>query len=460
MHHSETLTADVFARLNTRGPRYTSYPTALHFEDDFGEVDVRRAMMEDVEASGRGVSLYVHVPYCKKLCWYCACHKRIERDVRKGDAFVDILLLELRQRANLLIGRQVKQVHFGGGTPTFLTASALKRVMDEIFARYDVVDDAEISIEIDPRTCTPDHAQVLAASRFTRVSLGIQDTDEQVQQAINRLQPLSCIEQCIGMLRDVGIEHVNLDLIYGLPNQTLETIAQTLKDIEQFRPNRLAIYGYAHVPWAHPAQKLLERHNLPDAQMRLEMLALITQTLKAQGYVHIGMDHYARPDDSLAVALAQGTLQRNFQGYSTHKGLDIHGFGPSAISCVPRFYAQNHREVGQWQQAVLEGQWPVARGVLCTDDDILRREVIMELMCRRVVDVPALARRVDLDGEFSQIFEGELLRLAKWQDEGLVIVTPGRIEVTSLGRHFLRNLAMCFDAYLAQDRTNQYSRTV
>jgi oxygen-independent coproporphyrinogen-3 oxidase len=449
--HALRPDVDLLRRLTRRGPRYTSYPTALAFDDAVGPTALRDELA-GTRASARPVSLYFHIIHCAKLCWYCACTREISTRASDREDLLVGLLRELEMKAPELSARRVTQIHLGGGTPTSLPPEALRTLIGHVRATYDVRPEAEVSIEIDPRVMTDAHVEAIADAGFTRASLGVQDVDPEVQRAIRRVQPFEQTARAAQSLRAAGLGALNLDLIYGLPRQTLEGIRRTLDRVLTLEPERLAIYGYAHVPWAHPAQRLLERAGLPGPDARLEMLHLITSELHDAGYVHIGMDHFARPDDSLARALDEGTLQRNFQGYSTQRGVDIHGFGPSAVSATEALYAQNHKTSEEWRAALEAGELPTARGVHSTRADRLRREVIMELMCQRVVDLDALTARVGEDPAWvARELAGPLERLAGWEDEGLVRVEPGEITVTELGRHFLRNLARCFDAYSADD---------
>ncbi len=456
-----TITPELLGRLTQRGPRYTSYPTAAQFHEGVGPLEVRASMLADGEAAARPVSLYFHVLYCEKLCWYCACHKEISRDPKTSPHYTMQLCDELDLRARLLQGREVTQVHFGGGTPTFLAPRDLENLMRHVRERFTLAPDAEISIELDPRACTQAHIDVLAKTGFNRASIGVQDVNSHVQRAINRVQPFDEVAACIGNLREAGIEHINLDLIYGLPKQSVHTIEETLDEVLTLSPDRLAVYGYAHVPWLHPAQKLLERHALPDASNRLDMLSTLINTLEHKGYVHIGMDHFAKPEDSLSRALEDGTLQRNFQGYSTQKGVDIHGIGPSAISATPYFYAQNHKQLADWRADLRCATLPVMRGYLTSGEDRLRRDLIMAIMCKRVVDLDAIAAANEVDDlrvELPHAFE----ELAIHQETGLVEIDTHELRITELGRHFLRNLAMCFDeaSRRGKPQAKRYSITV
>ena len=458
-----TITPELLGKLTQRGPRYTSYPTAAQFHEGIGPMEVMASMHVDAEqgAKERPISLYFHVLYCKKLCWYCACHKEISRSSKTSAHYTMQLCDELDLRAPLLRGRKVTQIHFGGGTPTFLEPRDIQNLMRHVRMRFDVAPDAEIAIEIDPRACTSEHIDVLAKCGFNRASIGVQDVNVHVQRAINRVQPFDDTAACIEHLRQVGIDHINLDLIYGLPKQSLNTIEETIDQVLELSPDRLAVYGYAHVPWLHPAQKLLERHTLPDSSQRLDMLSALINTLESKGYVHIGMDHFAKPEDSLSRALEDGTLQRNFQGYSTQRGVDIQGVGPSAISATPYHYAQNHKQLADWRSDLRSATLPVMRGYLTTEEDRLRREIIMEIMCKRVVDLDAIATSYELES-VHDAFPRALRELEQHEANGLIEIGAKALYITELGRHFLRNLAMCFDdaSQRGQKTTLRYSATV
>lgn len=449
---------DLLRKYNVAGPRYTSYPTALHFDDGVGPDEVSRRLAEQRDVD-RPMSLYFHLPFCRHLCWYCACTKIITGDRSQSAAYLDLLEREMAAKAAVTRGRPVVQMHFGGGTPTFLSAEELDRLGEVIHRHHRFDERAEISVEIDPREFDPAKARALADIGFNRASLGIQDSNPTVQKAINRLQPMEQNRQTIAWLRAHGIDSINVDLIYGLPHQTLESFERTLDEVLELEPSRFAVYSYAHVPWVNPAQKHLEKTGLPTADQKLRLLKLAIETLSERGYVYIGMDHFARPDDDLAVAQRDGQLQRNFQGYSTWGGTEIMAYGMSAISQSVDMYFQNHKDLPDYRQAVEQGQWPVARGVVLSEDDIIRRRVIMGVMCRVEVDYRALSEELGVD--IGAYFSEEIGRLDELEADGLVRRHPEKLEITDSGRLFIRNIAMKFDGYLNQNATERtYSKTV
>lgn len=443
-------------RYDVPAPRYTSYPTALHFTEEFGE----EAFTADVEAdrgSKRPISLYAHIPFCQSLCWYCACSRVIARDTSRGDTYLDQLFREFDAAADSLEGRPVVQLHLGGGTPTYLTPEQLERLTLGVRERFTVADDGEWSIEVDPRAVTDEHLDVMWSTGFRRASLGVQDNDPEVQRAIHRIQPWEDTRGLVESLRQRGFGSTNFDLIYGLPCQTIETFSRTLDDVTEVMPERLAVYSYAHVPWAQPAQKLLERHPRPSAEEKLELLKMTIERLTDAGYVYIGMDHFALPDDPLARALADGTLRRNFQGYSTRDGVDIHAFGVTGISQTRNVYAQNLKELDDWGDAVDSGRRPAFRGVRLTRDDQVRRAMIMEIMCRHTVDYDAFAETWKTDPR--AYFTRELASLDGLEADGLVVRRESELEITEMGRLFLRNIAVTFDGRIDAE-AKRYSRAI
>lgn len=433
------ISLDLIRKYNRPGPRYTSYPTAPHFRDDID----RDELLARVRADGAGdVSLYFHLPFCESLCWFCGCTTVITRSHRLERPYLDSLRRELDLKQNLFDhSRPVTQMHFGGGTPTFFTPSELEHLGTMIRSRFEFAPDAEIAVEIDPRGLTRDHVQVLRAIGFNRASVGIQDHNADVQKAINRIQPHEMTLETIRWLREEGFGSVGVDLIYGLPLQTLSSFKKTLDEVIGLSPDRFAIFNYAHVPWLKPGQKIMKEKDLPSPETKLELLKLSIDRLTSKGYAAIGMDHWARPNDELAVAARNGTLRRNFQGYSTRGGSDIHAYGMSAISQTDRAYWQNEKDLSKWESALVSGTLPIARGYLLTEDDLEHRATIMELMSR-------FRTRIDDRGP-----------LREFEEDGLVEFSGDEVVVTETGRFFVRNIAMVFDAYL-KDGAARYSRTV
>lgn len=450
---------EMLLKYDRPGPRYTSYPTAPHFEDGFGHADYAR-LLERSAASGRPLSLYVHVPFCAHRCFFCGCNVTISHDRQWGKRYLPLLAREMEMAAEHLDAdrRQVVQIHWGGGTPTFLPPEDLTELMLLIRSHFRLAEGCEIGVEVDPRECSPAHLDALAAAGMNRLSMGLQELDPEVQKAVNRIQTH---EQTWGVLegaRQRGIESANVDLIYGLPHQTPERFADTLADVLRMDPDRLALFNFAYLPAMFPHQKVLDPAAMPSPDAKLRMLEEAIATLTAAGYVFIGMDHFARPGDPLARALRDRTLTRNFQGYTTNADADLVGFGVSSIGEVGGGYAQNLKTVGEYGAAIEKGRLASCRGLVMSDEDALRRDVIVRLMCHFGLDKGEVERRYGI-GSFDLRFASELERLRPMADDGLVEITPERIEVTPLGRLLVRNIAMSFDAYLGTSMA-RYSRTV
>ncbi len=458
-----SFNADLMRRYDREGPRYTSYPTAMQFRDGIEAIDYERAAATSPGAiQGMPLSLYVHIPFCMSPCFYCGCNKIVTRQLGRADNYVRHLLREISQRGGYF-GRErtVEQMHFGGGTPTYLPRQLLVDVIDRIDHEFQLTDaeSRDYSIEIDPRGLDGGLLPQLAALGFNRVSLGVQDFDENVQRAVNRLQPAETVARVYGQARELGFRSINFDLIYGLPRQTLTTFEATLNRVIDMRPDRLAVYGYAHMPRVFKAQRQISPGELPDPALRLSLLQLAVEKLCAAGYVYIGMDHFALPTDSLARAHHNGTLHRSFQGYTTHANRDLVNLGVSAIGQVGDLYVQNFKALGDYEVAVGSGSLPSSRGVRISPDDMVRRDVIQEIMCNGSVDMAAVERRNGI--RFDGYFADELQRLEELQADGLVDVGDGRITLTPAGRLLMRSVAMTFDAYLSGDRaTARGSRTI
>lgn len=449
---------DLVKKYNVPGPRYTSYPPATQFT----EAAPKEVLLEKIRASNktkRGLSLYFHLPFCHSLCWYCGCTTVITTRQDQSGKYLDYLKKELALMAPLLNPeREVVQLHFGGGTPTFLTPDEIRRLGKMIRAQFKVAPDAEAGVEMDPRRLTPDHVAALREIGFNRASIGVQDNDPAVQQAIHRIQPFELTERAVEWIRSAGFRSVNIDLIYGLPYQTPASFGKTLDDALRLRPDRFAVFNYAHVPWMKPAQKILKAESLPSPEVKLQLLKLTIEKLTSEGYVYIGMDHFARAEDELAVAQRQKTLQRNFQGYSTRGGTDIYAFGMSSISEADGVYWQNHKELPDYYTALDYGKMPLARGYILTGDDKVRRQTILRLMCDLELDYAAMSKMLDID--FTEYFACELDSLGALEADGLLLKTPGGLFVTDSGRLFIRNIAMCFDAYAPTRRENRFSKTI
>ena len=449
------FSADLLRRYDRPGPRYTSYPTAPQFHAGFGERELREvATASNGDPIPRRLSLYVHVPFCESPCFYCGCNRIITRDKARGEAYLARLYREIALTAGLFDrDREVIQLHFGGGTPNFLSPAQLRDVVDTLRSHFRFSDaaDRDISIELDPRFVDADDIAALGRIGFNRASFGVQDFDPAVQEAVNRIQSVEQTRAVIDACRANGFRSVNVDLIYGLPNQTPDGFARTLDTVAQMRPDRVAVYGYAHMPHLFKPQKQLDASLLPSGETKLALLQLAIEKLTAAGYLYIGMDHFALPDDELALAQARGGLHRNFMGYTTHADSDLVGLGVSAISHIGDSFSQNPRDLPSWQAALDEGRLPVFRGMRMNEDDQLRADLIQQLMCQGEIPVAALERRYAID--FAEYFALALERLAPLAEDGLVRVEEQRIVVTSRGRLLLRNIAMCFDHYLDQPAT-------
>jgi oxygen-independent coproporphyrinogen-3 oxidase len=446
--------ADLMRRYDREGPRYTSYPTAMQFRDAvdataYGEAAATSAGAQE----GMPLSLYVHVPFCLSPCFYCGCNKIVTRRLDRADSYVRHLLREITQRAGYFgRGRTVEQMHFGGGTPTFLARHLLIELIDRIDHEFQLTEaeSRDYSIEIDPRGLDLGVLQLLSALGFNRVSLGVQDFDEDVQRAVNRVQPAETVARVYDKARELGFRSINFDLIYGLPRQTPTTFEATLDRVIEMRPDRLAVYGYAHMPKVFKAQRQIPGGQLPDASLRLNLLQLAVEKLCAAGYVYIGMDHFALPTDGLARAYGNRTLHRSFQGYTTHANRDLVNLGVSAIGQVGDLYVQNHKALGDYEAALASGALPLSRGVRMSGDDVVRRDVIQEIMCNGSVDMAAVERRHGIS--FERYFAGELQRLQELKTDGLVVLVDGCIDLTPAGRLLMRSVAMTFDAYLSAER--------
>ena len=459
---------ELLRRYDRPGPRYTSYPTAPQFDERFGEAALREAAAaSNGDPIPRRLSLYLHIPYCTSPCFYCGCNRIITRDKTRSESYLVRLYREIAMMPALFDrDRDVIQCHFGGGTPNFLSPAQLGEVMDSLRRNFNFSESGErdISIELDPRFVTPDEVAELAAIGFNRASLGVQDFDPEVQVAVNRVQDVDETLAIIDACRDSGMRSVNVDLIYGLPRQTRQGFARTLDIVTRARPDRLAVYGYAHLPHLFKAQRQIESADLPSAEEKLGLLRLAIEKLDAAGYVYIGMDHFALPDDDLARAQANGSLHRNFMGYTTHADSDLIGLGVSAISHIGDTFSQNPRELLAWQAAIDAGRLPVFRGMRMDDDDCLRADLIQALMCQGEIPVAALERRYAID--FEEYFADSLARLAPLVADGLVTLARGKVAATTQGRLLLRNIAMCFDRYLDSGSAGQqpaaprYSRAI
>ncbi len=418
-------------------PRYTSYPTAPHFDTAVdGAVFARWLGELPGDAS---LSLYLHTPYCKQMCWYCGCHAFAAKRDEPIAEFVEALLVEIDRVADAAAARRVTEIHWGGGTPNILSPARFAAIADHLDQRFDLFSLERHAVEIDPRILTEAHAEAFAAAGVNRVSLGVQDLDERVQQGIGRIQPFETVRHAVDMLREAGIEALSFDLMYGLPHQTRDSVRETAERAASLSPARFSVFGYAHVPWFKTRQKLMDEHALPGAAARFELADTLRETLQAAGYVTIGYDHYARPDDPIAIAARQGGLARNFQGFVETQPDALIGLGPSAISTLPQGYAQNEAEVGAWRTAIMSGGLATKRGKALSADDVHRRALIMRLLCDFELDLQSFGGL--------EAFAAELAELAPLAKDGLVVVEGARIVIPDAARPFARLVAQAFDAY-------------
>ncbi len=436
------------------GPRYTSYPTALQFSPEVPHAK----LLEDCRETAGPLSVYLHLPFCESLCWFCACTTVITLNHGRADAYLDTLEAEMElMKPYLPEDRSLAQLHLGGGSPSFLKAHQLERLGSILRCHFSVAEDPEFSAELDPRTLTEEKVAILRESGFTRASFGIQDVNPEVQVAIHRIQPDSLNRETIGWVRDAGFTSVNIDLIYGLPKQTPASFDATLEAILAYDPDRIALFSYAHVPWVAPAQKILARSTLPSAEAKLDLLELAVARLTQAGYIFIGMDHFAKATDPLALAAQNGSLHRNFQGYSTRGGLNLCAFGMSSISQSGRAYRQNNKDLVAYTKDVSNGRIPLERGYCLSPNDEMRRALIMELMCKFSVDPDAKARKwgMDPDVEFSSTRQ----QLEVMEADGLIEWSGSRLNVTPSGRFVIRNIAMAFDPHV-RIAENRHARTI
>lgn len=452
MYSLDTALIESLAQKYSRpGPRYTSYPPANRFHNRDND-----ALINYLRSDQGALSLYFHIPFCETLCWYCGCHTVITRNSDRADHYLGLLQQEIAlYEKQMTDARPVSQIHLGGGTPNFLTPLQIKRIHAIIQEHFEVSPDAEISTELDPRRLSVEQVKAFQAAGFNRGSFGVQDFNPKVQKAIHRIQ--SQEQQAIQWLRDAEFKSVNIDLIYGLPYQTKESYKKTIDQAVALKPDRITLFSYAHVPWIKPAQKQLGKHDLPDAKAKIALFLQAISQLHDHGYVYIGMDHFARADDELVKACEQGSLQRNFQGYSTQSGTEILGFGISSISQNQLSYRQNVKDIPSYEASLSRREFPVERGYLLSDQDQLRRKVIMTLMCNMHLDFEQFNE--DYGIQFTRDFGRELELLEDFERDALLEITDRAISVTPLGRFFIRNIAMTFDTFLEDDE-QRYSKTI
>jgi len=461
LDHSVCFDQDLIERYGGRGPRYTSYPTALQFDESFTAADYARHAKASNE-DGRPLSLYVHIPFCESLCYYCACNKIVTRNAERVESYLGHLYQEITMQSELFDrDRLVKQLHFGGGTPTYLDSGQ----MCSLFAHlrnsftFDDSEQREFSIEVDPRTVNSESMSLLAELGFNRLSLGVQDFDLQVQTAVNRIQSADDVASLMEDARQNHFKSVSFDLIYGLPHQSVETFDRTLDQVLEMRPDRLAIYNYAHLPARFKGQRMINDHDIPLPATKLDILRHTIAKLADSDYIYIGMDHFALPDDDLVIAQENGTLQRNFQGYSTHGECDLIGLGVSAIGSIGNAYSQNSTSTKEYEEVLSNDSLPVKRGIEIDQDDTLRGKVIQELMCYDRLTFSDFEEEHGI--EFKSYFLRELERLEPLAKDGLVQIDDEQISITAKGRLLLRSIAMVFDRYLtADDDSNRFSKAI
>ena len=454
------ISEELVRKFDKLGPRYTSYPTADRFHAAFTEQTYRGYLEQRAgHSSNPPLSLYVHLPFCESLCYFCACNKIITKDHARVAEYLRYLDKEMALVASRLgTDRKTVQLHLGGGTPTFFNADELGQLMAMLRRHFDFTPDAELGVEIDPRTVHPGTLTMLAGLGFNRNSFGVQDFDPAVQQAVNRIQPLDMVERAVQESRKAGFQSINADLIYGLPKQTLESFGRTLDSLIALSPDRIALYNYAHLPQRFKAQRLIVASDLPSAEARLQIFLMSMRRLLDAGYVYIGLDHFSKPDDELNKARLDKSLHRNFQGYTTRAECDLIGFGVSAISKVGNSYSQAVRTVNAYYQHLDAGMLPIEKGFELSQDDVLRRDIIMTLMCSAPVEVDAVNRQYGID--FNTYFAPELTRLKPYEDAGLITIDPTAIRITPKGRLFVRASGMVFDSYLGQPTTSTYSKLI
>ena len=455
------ITPELLNRFDVSGPRYTSYPTAGRFVEAFGEAEYVLALQGRRSlATAQPLSVYVHIPFCESLCYYCACNKIITKHPERAEVYLRYLSREMDlHTAHCGKGQVISQLHFGGGTPTFLSNDGLRELMEMLRSNFTLVAGGEYSIEVDPRTVDAERLAFLAELGFNRLSFGVQDFDPEVQKAVNRVQPAKQVFELMAAARRLGFESINADLIYGLPRQTAESFERTLAQVAELRPDRIALYAYAHLPERFKPQRRIISADMPMASDKVAMLSRALESFSDAGYVYVGMDHFALPDDALAVAKRQGRLHRNFQGYSTQPDCDLIALGVSAIGRVGATYSQNAKTLDEYYDRINQGKLPVVRGLALTRDDLVRRAVIMALMCQGELLFEPLSQAWLIN--FQQYFALEIERLQEMQQQGLVQLSAEGVEVTEMGWYFVRGIAMLFDKNLQMDRNRaRFSRII
>jgi len=452
---------DLVVRYGGRGPRYTSYPTALQFNDELTQADYE-AKAKESNNSDVPLSLYVHVPFCHSLCYYCGCNKIVTRNEERVSRYMEMLYKEIEMQSKLFDRkREVEQLHFGGGTPTYLDKEQLAALMDHLRASFtfDESDAHEFSIEVDPRTVDAERIRELRALGFNRLSLGIQDFHEPVQKAVNRAQTPEEVQALMDSAREAGFGSISFDLIYGLPLQSVETFDKTLDVVIAMKPDRLAVYNYAHLPQRFKGQRMINSDDIPTPETKLDLLHHTIDKLCDAGFIYIGMDHFALPDDELVLARQNGTLQRNFQGYSTHRQCDMIALGVSGIGSIGNMFAQNSITTLEYEEIIERGELPIVKGLLIDDDDLIRAAVIQDLMCYDSLSFDDFGNEHGID--FREYFAAEIKKLDVLEEDDLIVLSDAGIEITPRGRLLLRNIAMTFDRYIdLEENEHRFSKAI
>jgi oxygen-independent coproporphyrinogen-3 oxidase len=447
---------DLINKYNRSGPRYTSYPTA----NNFSELSLEDYKQQSVLSNRRrtSISLYCHIPFCDTVCYYCGCNKVVTKDKSRAEPYIDALFKEIEIQSSLFDKeRLVEQMHFGGGTPTFLSGEQIIRLSNKLQQSFNFSPSGEYSIEIDPRGIDEDLIESLVMARFNRISLGVQDFDLEVQKAINRVQSFEQTKKVIDLSRKSGFKSISIDLIYGLPRQSKETFKRTLERVQELRPERISLFNYAHLPELFKPQRRIDIEELPSPSEKLNIFQYSLEYLIGLGYVYIGMDHFALPEDPLAIAQSKGNLYRNFQGYSTHSECDVIGLGLSSIGQVADSFSQNEKNLEKYYKAIESGQLPIVKGLIIDQDDKIRRELIMELICHFEVSISSLEERYSIN--FKNYFADSLEKLAEMQNDGLVELKDDSIKVMDKGKLLVRNICMLFDSYLEASDAS-FSKTI
>ncbi len=463
MSHSSQTAWDneLVQKYNYSGPRYTSYPTAVQFSEGL-DLEELSSSIEALAKGDRPLSLYLHIPFCAHLCYYCACNKVVTKRHDKAAPYLARLYQEIEDKGRLYESkRMVEQMHWGGGTPTFLNEDEIHSLINHLRAYFNLLDNdhGDYSVEIDPRECTRQKLHLLRYEGFNRISIGVQDFDEKVQKAVNRVQPIKLVEDLVDRARHIKFKSINMDLIYGLPFQTAATFEKTVNRIIELSPDRLSVFNYAHLPERFKSQRRLNPEDLPAPEVKLEIMQNTISQLEEAGYVYIGMDHFAKPTDELAISQKQGQLHRNFQGYTTHKDCDLIAMGVSSISHIGPYIFQNHPNLDNYIKAVDAGKIPALKGIKTNKDDQIRSDVITQLICHFELDMDQKSKQHKID--FSQYFADEMERLKPFIEDGLLKIENNRIEVLSSGRLLIRSICMVFDAYLPKDSdTKSFSRII